>query len=485
MKVYRKKNTFIGTLLLITALVVPVVPITAFAQDLLLPEGAIARFESQAYYAGIDFSPTASNLLAIGGLRRTYLWDTSSSTLQKTLEGHDGAVGAVSFSEDGMTLATMSGTEVYLWDVDSGDRLRNLPLPNIWGGFEACDFGPGNRVASAHGNQIYLSNITVGEQPEFITFDDTIHAFTFGYGGTKIAAHGNGPFGQRGLLYDTVSKQLDTFHEGGYSVWSEALDPHGNLVAYGRTDGTVNIWDIASLTQVKTFMAHTALGSLAFSPDGTLIASGSRGEVKLWDVASGELLQTFTWPEGGMAAYLVFNNDGTQLASSSEDKQRFVWAVPTTPTLTSTGTVVRIMPAAVQSPAVGEELTVTLSIVDGENVAGYQANLLFDTTALRYVSGNYGSYLPKGSFHVPLRVDGNRVTLAATALAEYRSGSGELASVTFEVLEVKSSMLTLSQVSLVAPDGEKSAPRLENAQIAPVEPAQILGDANRDGILNI
>ena len=464
--------------------------LTELAQDPSLPEGALARFETQANYAGIDFSPTASNLLAIGNSRKTDLWDTSSRTLLKTLAGHDGRVGAVSFSVDGRTLATMSGAKVYLWDVDSGDRLRDLSLPRIWGGFEACDFGPGNILASAHGNQIYLSNITVGEQPEIITFDDTIHAFTFGYGGTKIASHGNGPFGQRGLLYDTVSKQLHTFHEGGYSVWSEALDPHGNLVAYGRTDGTVNIWDIASLTQVKTFMAHTAVISLAFSPDGTLLASGSYGEVKLWDVASGELLKTFTWPEDGPTEYLVFNNDGTQLASSSWDSLVLVWDVPTsgklTPTeSTSTDTVVRVIPAVVQSPAVGEELTVTLNIVDGENVAGYQANLIFDTTALRYVSGNYGAYLPAGSFHIPLSVDGNRVTLAATALAESRSGSGELASVTFEVLEVKASMLTLSQVSLVAPDGEKSAPRLENAQITPVEPDQILGDANRDGILNI
>ena len=463
---------------------------TELAQDPSLPEGALARFETQANYAGIDFSPTASNLLAIGNSRKTDLWDTNSRTLLKTLEGHDGRVGGVSFSVDGRTLATMSGVEVSLWDVDSGDRLRDLSLPRIWGGFEACDFGPGNILASAHGNQIYLSNITVGEQPEIITFDDTIHAFTFGYGGTKIAAHGNGPFGQRGLLYDTVSKQLHTFHEGGYSVWSEALDPHGNLVAYGRTDGTVNIWDIASLTQLKTFMGHNPISSLAFSPDGTLIASGSRGEVKLWDVASGELLQTFTWPEGGSTEYLVFNNDGTQFASSSRDNQVLVWDVPTsgkpTPTeSTSTDTVVSLKPAVVQLPAVGEELTVTLNIVDGENVAGYQANLIFDTTALRYVSGNYGAYLPAGSFHVPLSVDGNRVTLAATALAESRSGSGELASVTFEVLEVKASILTLSQVSLVAPDGKKSAPRLENAQITPVEPDQILGDANRDGILNI
>ena len=471
---------------------------TALAQDPSLPEGAIARFENKAGRAGIDFSPTVGNLLAIGDFGRTYLWDTSSRTLQKTLEGHAGRVGGVSFSVDGRTLATMSGTEVYLWDVDSGDRLRDLSLPRIWGGFEACDFGPGNILASAHGNQIYLSDITFSEQPEIVKFpDDIIDAFTFGHDSTKIAAHSsiNGNFGQRGLLYDTVSKQLHTFHEGGSSVWSEALDPHGNLVAYGRTDGTVNIWDIASLTQVKTFMAHTAVISLAFSPNGTLLASGSYGEVRLWHVVSGELLKTFTWPEDGPTEYLVFNNDGTQLASSSWDSLVLVWDVPTstdlissepTPTeSTSTDTVVSLKPAVVQSPAVGEELTVTLSIVNGENVAGYQANLIFDTTALRYVSGNYGAYLPAGSFHIPLSVDGNRVTLAATALAESRSGSGELASVTFEVLEVKASMLTLSQVSLVAPDGEKSAPRLENAQITPVEPDQILGDANRDGILNI
>ena len=124
MKFYRKKILSFGTLLLITALVVPVIPITTFAQDPSLPEGALARFENKAGRAGIDFSPTVGNLLAIGDFGRTHLWDTNSSTLQKTLEGHDGAVGGVSFSEDGRTLATMSGVEVYLWDVASGDRLR-------------------------------------------------------------------------------------------------------------------------------------------------------------------------------------------------------------------------------------------------------------------------------------------------------------------------------------------------------------------------
>ena len=67
--------------------------------------------------------------------------------------------------------------------------------------------------------------------------------------------------------------------------------------------------------------------SVSFSPDGTKVASGSYREVKLWDVTSGECLQTL---EGH--SYLVwsvsFSPDGTKVASGSYDKTIKIWEDP-------------------------------------------------------------------------------------------------------------------------------------------------------------
>ena len=142
-----------------------------------------------------------------------------------------------------------------------------------------------------------------------------------------------------------------------------------------------------------------------------------------------------------------------------------------------------ITPSPVPSPAIGESLTFSLNIADGENVAGYQATVTFDTSALRYVSSANGDYLPAGAFAVPAVVTRNAVTLAATSLAGESKGDGTLAALTFEVVAVKASTLTLSDVILSDSAGVGSQPHVENGEV--IEPPQLAGDVNQDGVVNI
>ena len=86
-------------------------------------------------------------------------------------------------------------------------------------------------------------------------------------------------------------------------------------------------------------------------------------------------------------------------------------------------------------------------------------------TALRYVESANGDYLPAGAFAVPAVVTQNAVTLAATALAGVSNGDGTLAALTFEVVAVKASTLTLSDVILSDSAGVGSRPHVENGQV--------------------
>ena len=151
--------------------------------------------------------------------------------------------------------------------------------------------------------------------------------------------------------------------------------------------------------------------------------------------------------------------------------------------LSTTNATMSVSPSPVTSPAIGEQLTLSLNIADGENVAGYQATVAFDTSALRYVSSANGDYLPAGAFFVPPVVDGPLVTLAATSLAGESNGDGTLATLTFEVIAVKASTVTLSKVVLSDSAGTGFRPHVENGQI--VESPKLTGDINEDGVVNI
>ena len=155
---------------------------------------------------------------------------------------------------------------------------------------------------------------------------------------------------------------------------------------------------------------------------------------------------------------------------------------PTTPETPTTDAIVSISPSSVASPAVGQQLELSLNITGGEAVAGYQATVQFDTTALGYVSSTNGDYLLDVAFFVP-PVDGNSVTLNAASLAGESSGDGTLATLTFEVVSVKASTLTLSEVLLVNSAGESFRPQVEEGQIT--ESLQLTGDVNGDGMVNI
>ena len=154
-----------------------------------------------------------------------------------------------------------------------------------------------------------------------------------------------------------------------------------------------------------------------------------------------------------------------------------------TPVVAATDAVLSISPSPVISPAVGERLTLNLKITAGEAVAGYQFIVRFDPTALRYVESGNGEYLPTGAFFVQPVVNRDRVELAATALAGVSNGDGTLATITFEVMVVKPSTLTLSEPLFADDQGNTFLPRVEGGEIT--EPPELKGDVNADGVVNI
>ena len=145
-----------------------------------------------------------------------------------------------------------------------------------------------------------------------------------------------------------------------------------------------------------------------------------------------------------------------------------------------------LLPISVESPNIGQLLKLSLKIANGENVAGYQATVSFDTTALRYIDNSNGDYLPAGSYVLSPILTDNTLTLAATSLSGESQGDGTLATLIFEVVAVKASTVSLSDVLLTNGSGGSSIPQTENAEITePTHTMPKLADVNKDGVVNI
>jgi len=146
--------------------------------------------------------------------------------------------------------------------------------------------------------------------------------------------------------------------------------------------------------------------------------------------------------------------------------------------------VVSIQPSEMESPAVGEQFTIDVNITGGENVAGYQMTVTFDSTALSFVSIENADYLPVGAFVLAPPPDNDRVTFTATSGGASTNGDGTLARATFEVIRVKASTIGLVNVTLSDPDFNRINVTTEDGKITGGD-AVLIGDVNGDGAVNI
>ncbi len=278
----------------------------------------------------------------------------------------------------------------------------------------------------------------------------------------KIVVTGWGTFYTKGISGITIA--------GGKIYWT------GHQSPFGDNYSTIHRANLNGTGTEKLGFTYGVAASVAVDAIGGMVYwVNSLGGIQRMDINGGTVeavVSGITAPED----FVVVTGVQQKTLTTPEIP------VTTTPeTSADTGVAVSISPASVVSPAVGEQLEVRLNIAEGEAVAGYQATVQFDTTALRYVSGTNGDFLPAGAFFVEPKAEGNLVKFNAVSLAGESSGDGTLATLTFEVIAPKASTLTLSDVLLSNSAGEKSLPQVENGQItAPSLNADVNGDGSVD-----
>jgi WD40 repeat protein len=322
----------------------------------------------------LDFNPTQTRLVSAGADGSVILWDVASR-----LVGGGGPVNVVAFADGGRRLLSTepfsygepippdpafpgggdivrwntttwarvgepihgeyvagmavgpSGTwfaggtvagQVLRWPTDGGSTPDQslAPVDDILFGLVAVSPG-GGTIAAGGFDALHLWDLATGDAlPVTLRgYDDLVYGVAFSPNGKVLAT---GDWEGRVRIWDTTTwKPIhDPLAEGLQQVYAVAFDPTGALFAAAGFDGSVIVWNTSNWKRVRELTISDAALSIAFSPDGRVLAVGTEaGEVQFIDVETGRLIGGPVSGQRDWVNSVAFAPNGETLVAGSQD----------------------------------------------------------------------------------------------------------------------------------------------------------------------
>lgn len=256
-----------------------------------------------------------------------------------------GSIISVAFSPDGRMLVCGGENTLRLFDVKSGFLLRSLSDPEAV--VNSVSFSPDGRLLASAGDDgiIKIWDVDSGKEKRSIvahiphetpnTHDYRIFSVRFSPDGAMLASGSGGfecidcmPYGEVKMWDVETGKLKATFSPLKDYAWSLAFSPDGNLLASASARGKVRIWDLESREVIAELDGHKDdVLSLVFSSAGDCLVTGSRDKtIKTWDTASWKVKRTFRDHKDEVLSVAFFA--GRRIASlGGGDKKIRLWDV--------------------------------------------------------------------------------------------------------------------------------------------------------------
>jgi len=255
-------------------------------------------------------------------------------------------VFSIDVSHDGRLVAAarFDGT-VRVWDLGTGrDAFTVDPGPTLPGApYMDVAWSPAGDLLAVAANDGLTGRVTIVDRSGREAIDPLQEEFGFAVGSISFSPDGEqlitsrlptadpDPDATQVVIWDWKAREIERTiaTEAGSSVHS----PTGHMLATVSRGqgplpgGSVDVWDSATGGHVATLTGSTGVVDLAFSSDGSRLATASHdGSVRIWDPSSGEQLLVLHGHDATVTS-VAFSPDGSRLASVGLEGTVRIWAL--------------------------------------------------------------------------------------------------------------------------------------------------------------